>query len=501
MILRDHPCRDDKGRGHGALSRRTFLKETALGAAVTWAGSPAAWPAPAVARNRPPNLLFINVDQLSTCAMPQFGCTHVETPNLDRLARRGTSFELSHCADPLCSPSRACWFTGRAPTEHGMLFNDLGFRLRPDIPDLGGWLRRAGYETFHVGKWHIPGREVGSSFNVLHEGSTIGDHGDAATARACEALLRNRPAGGDPFFLVAGLMNPHDICEWVNVLIHWTKLDFQSPQRFPYPWIEGQLPPLSRNFNFDPHEPEFFVARVRRPQEHYTGTWCERMWRYYAWSYQRQVEMVDAAIGRILDALENSPHADNTLVVFSSDHGDAMGRHRLIHKMSLYDAAVRVPMIVAWPGQVAENRIDPTHLVSGFDLTPTLCDYAGTAPPPDMRGRSLRGLIEGRGSACRDYVVAHSFVVGRMVRSARYKYIAYQGDKTDQLFDMAGDPWETRNLAADPAAAGPLAEHRRMLAEWESQLKPLPQPPGGWLKQIFEARPKRKAKPGKGGTS
>ena len=143
---------------------------------------------------RPPNLLFINVDQLSLYADPAIRLHAGGDAEHRSLRARGTSFELSHCADPLCSPSRACWFTGRAPTEQGMLFNDLGFRLRPEFPDLGGWLRRAGYETFHVGKWHIPGREVGGSFNVLHEGSTIGDHGDAATARACEALLRNRPA-------------------------------------------------------------------------------------------------------------------------------------------------------------------------------------------------------------------------------------------------------------------------------------------------------------------
>ena len=217
------------------------------------------------------------------------------------------------------------------------------------------------------------------------------------------------------------------------------------------------------------------------------------MWQYYAWSYLRQLEMVDAALGRILDALDNSPHAGNTLVVFSSDHGDAQGRHRLIHKQSLYDPAVRVPLIVSWPGHIAENRVDRTHLVSGFDLAPTLCDYAGTPPPPDVRGRSLRAVIEGGNPAWRDYVVAHNYVVGRMVRSPRYKYIAYQGDQTEQLFDMADDPHETRNLALDPAAAGPLAEHRRMAAEWEGQLKPAAAPPGGWLSRILGAPSQTKA--------
>jgi choline-sulfatase len=140
---------------------------------------------------------------------------------------------------------------------------------------------------------------------------------------------------------------------------------------------------------------------------------------------------------------------------------------------------------------VAEGHVDRTHLVSGLDLAPTLCDYAGTPPPPDMRGLSLRGVIEGRGPSWREYVVAHSFVVGRMVRTARYKYIAYQGDTTDQLFDMLSDPWETRNLATEGSLAGPLAEHRRMLAQWESRLKPAPEPPGGWLQQIANGGPRK----------
>jgi choline-sulfatase len=497
MILRTNSPPPDNGPRPAPLSRRAFLREAALASAVTLSAAPAAWPAPAVARRQPPNLLFINVDQLSLFAVPQFGCTQVQTPHIDRLARRGTSFEQSHCADPLCSPSRSCWFTGRAPTEHGVLFNDDAFRLRAEIPDLGAWLRNAGYDPFYAGKWHIPGRDLGGSFQVLHEGSTIGAHGDTATARACETLLRNR-SGRSPFFLVAGLMNPHDICEWVNVAWHWPGLNGKSPEPFPYPQLEGQLPPLPANFHYDSREPEFFVSRVRGGQKNFLAAWSDAVWRYYIWSYYRQVEMVDAAIGRILDALDDSPHAANTLVVFSSDHGDAMGRHRLVHKLSLYDAAVRVPLVVAWPGEVAENHVDRTHLVSGLDLAPTLCDYAGTAPPPDMRGLSLRGVIEGRGPAWREYVVAHSFVVGRMVRTARYKYIAYQGDATDQLFDMLSDPWETRNLATQRSLAGPLAEHRRMLAQWESRLKPVPEPPGGWLQQIanggLKKSPRKKAK-------
>ena len=152
-----------------------------------------------------------------------------------------------------------------------------------------------------------------------------------------------------------------------------------------------------------------------RADEKFCKTWSDTVWHYYVWSYHRQVEMVDASIGRILDALENSPHADNTLIVFTSDHGDGMAHHRLFHKLSFYDGSLRVPLIVSWPGQVAENHVDRTHLASGFDLTPTLCDYAGTAPPPEQRGLSLRPVIKGRNPSWRDYVVAHNYVIGRMV--------------------------------------------------------------------------------------
>ena len=467
-----------------SISRRSFLKTTALGAAAAAAGS-TAWAVPAISRQRPPNLLFINVDQLSVNALPQFSCQQVQTPNLDRLAQRGTSFQLSHCADPLCSPSRATWFTGRAPTEHGMLFNDRGFTLHPSIPDLGAWLRDGGYDTYYAGKWHVLGRDLGGSFKVLHEACPVGEHSDAALSRACEGFFEHRPASAAPFFLVAALMNPHDICGWIG-------LNYKLLPEFPYPEIEAQLPPLPPNFNFDTREPEFFIAHTRNSVLHHSAQWSETTWRYYAWSYYRQVEMVDASIGRILDALENSPHADNTVVVFTSDHGDAIGCHRLTTKLSFYQNSVGVPMIVSWPGQVPENHVDYTHLVSGFDLTPTLCDYAGKAPPPDQRGLSLRPVLENRAASWRDYVVAHNYVIGRMVRSARYKYIAYQGDKTDQLFDLANDPWETKNLSGDAAHTGPLVDHRRMLVEWESRLKPLPEPPGGWMRQLEAPTKKNK---------
>jgi len=468
--------------GPYAVSRRHFLKQTAAGAAAALAGPLLTRSAPAILHKRPPNLLFLNVDQLRLSAIGRYGCQYAQTPHLDRLIQRGTSFRLSHSADPICCPARAAWMTGRAPIENGVASNNQALKLRAEMPDLGAWLRNAGYETFYVGKWHVTGREVSDSFTVLNEGHPAGEQGDWGVSRACEALLRNRPAT-KPLFLGVGLMNPHDICQFGH-----------PPQHVTYPQIETQLPPLPPNFAFDPREPEYFIANLRRSQYARTRTWTQDSWRMYAWTYYRYVEMIDAHIGRILDALENSDYADNTLLVFSSDHGEAAGCHGLITKNYLYDEAVRVPMVVSFPGQVAANCLDEKNLVSGLDLAPTLCDYAGIAPPPDMRGLSLRPVLEARNAPRRDHVIAHSAIVGRMVRTARYKYIAYQGDKTDQLFDMLSDPLELRNVSAESAYAGTMADHRQMLADWEAQLKPAPTPPGGWVEKAQRRKPQSKRK-------
>jgi choline-sulfatase len=142
----------------------------------------------------------------------------------------------------------------------------------------------------------------------------------------------------------------------------------------------------------------------------------------------------------------------------------------MVGKSFLYDEAAKVPLLLGWPGQLPEGARDTAHLTSGADVVPTVCDYAGVPAPSHMRGRSLRPLLEGDSGPWRDFVVAETSVTGRMVRTRNYKYIAYKDDPVDQLFDMQSDPWETRNLASDPAHAGSVREHRRLLAEWEDSL-------------------------------
>ncbi len=172
------------------------------------------------------------------------------------------------------------------------------------------------------------------------------------------------------------------------------------------------------------------------------------------------------------NALESSGRVEDTLVVFSSDHGEGMGMHQTVLKSFLYDEAARVPLMASWPGHVEEGRRDRVRLVSGLDVLPTLCDFAGIPAPPKMRGRSLRPLLEGRNVEWREFVVSESATTGRMLRTAGHKLIRYEGDETSQLFDMKADTGETKNLALDSRHGALLRDLQRELAAWEGRLEP-----------------------------
>lgn len=428
-----------------------------------------------------PNLLLVLTDQQALDTIAAGGCAHVRTPALDSLWRQGVGFTESYCANPLCSPARSAILTGRMPSETGVFGNDLP--IRSSIPNLGQWFfREADYETVYVGKWHIPGLHTYHipGFRVLACGlDHRGDVSDALVSRACEAFLLNRVAT-NPFLMVASLLQPHDICDWLP-------LNVVCKGALPVPDLAPELPDLPPNFGYDPREPQGLRNMREGWLEATFGGWGEADWRHYLWSYYRLVEMVDAEIGRVLSALERSPYADNTLILFTSDHGEGMAQHRLARKRTMYEAVVKVPLIACWPGHVREGVTDGEHLVSGIDIMPTLCDYAGVAPPAGTVGSSLRPLLEGRGAEWRSFVVMEigeqlKTVKARALRTRRHKYVTYRDDPVEQLFDLETDPGEMHNRATDPGAAGILEAHRRMLRAWEDRLDPAPGVPysGYW---------------------
>ena len=348
-----------------------------------------------------PNILFINTDQQTWDAFSAFGNKWVKTPNMDRIRRNGACFTRSYSTDPVCCPARASWATGLYSSETGVPFN--GGCLHPQIPDIGQQLREAGYNAYHCGKWHVPGRDPARSFRTLYFGAErIGAGGaeyhDAVSTHACLDFLTSYD-DSKPFYLQIGYVNPHDICEYGHN--HEEK---EVPDPVEQGILrEGELPPLPLNHHYD--EFETMIQRViRRDDEalvHWpilrrARAWSELQWRQLAWNLYRFVEKVDGEIGLILDALAAGPFRDNTVVIFTIDHGEAAGRHQMFQKFTLYEESVRTPLIVASLGDgldLAKGLEDADHMVSGVDLHATVCDYAGFDPPERTHGSSVRALF------------------------------------------------------------------------------------------------------------
>lgn len=420
--------------------------------------------APVQSKSRRPNLLFIHTDQQHFQALSGLGCKELHTPNMDKLMKRGVTFTNSYSANPVCCPERSCWYTGRASSENGMLTNN--HKLNPDIPDLGQWFRENGYESFYSGKWHIPGRNPNASFNCLTaDPSGQGQHQDSVVARSAQGFLRNYN-GDKPFFLSLGFLQPHDCC-------YWSFTHAADPGKLPFPITERDLPELPKNYASTQLEAKVAAAHLQGIHNATKG-WSDLHWRLYMHDYYRMVEEVDAELGRVLEALDDSKFASNTLIVFTADHGDGLARRKLIQKWWLYDEAVRVPMIISAPGS-SEARIDRSHVVSGLDVAPTLCEYAGIPIIPKARGRSLKPLVEGRPRQWREFVVSDANITGRMVRTPEYKLITYKNDPVVQLFDMRSDPWEMHNIAREAKHADTVAALQRGLAEYEGRLEPAAQ--------------------------
>jgi len=280
-----------------------------------------------------------------------------------------------------------------------------------------------------------------------------------------------------PFLLSVSLHNPHDICYWVM-----DKLPPGHPARAEFDTSAEKLPPLPRNHVPSADEPEF-IQRCRLRQYYgdentYTKQWDELRWRRYLYAYHRMTERADRSLGLVLDALSRQGLDDNTLVVFTSDHGEGMGAHRWVVKLMIWQEVLSVPMIWRWPGRIPANRTDQRSLVSGADIAPTLCDLAGIQAPKLVHGESLQRALLKKQPLARESLFAQlapdtkdHAMQGRSVRSSRYKYVQFSsGANSELFFDLEADPGETRNLAGNPAHASKLRKHREMLAEWHGRV-------------------------------
>ena len=411
-----------------------------------------------------PNILFVSTDQQAWNTLSVLGNKYLNTPHLDKLARKGVTFSNCYSPNPVCSPTRASWITGLATSEHGVIKN--GLSIVPGLRTVGHALREQGYETVFAGKLHVGipksyGEKIVGFDKVLCEGiGGKGTLGDQVVSSVSAAYLQNRDRD-KPFFLSVNFLQPHDICNWISRHKRHQKDNHLDT-------FKEKLPPLPDNFDFKLVEPvKMKVPRV-------TG-WSELDWRYYLWSYYRMVEEVDAEIGRVLNALDDCGDTENTVIVFNSDHGEGGAHHGSVTKNYLYDEACRVPMIISYPKELKTGIIDHKTLISGLDVVPTVCDFAGAKSPANCSGKSIRTLAAKGDSNFRDYLVSEvSADKGRMVRSRDYKLIAFRGDANILFFDMKNDPGETVNLASNKKYETLINQHFNMLKEWEADLVKAP---------------------------
>ncbi len=432
------------------------------------------------AETKKPNILFIIVDQQHAEMLSCAGNPNLKTPAMDSLAASGARFSLSYCADPVCVPSRYSMMTGTMPSRVRMETNEDSnkSKVSPALLQntMGQIFSKAGYETIYGGKAHFPMSIEAAGFKQYDRKNEADLAGKGLTKNSVKFI---RQPHDKPFLMVSSFINPHDIC-----FMAITSAKKPGTITGPKPLMEAMkmpagvtredffgkiCPPLPTNYAIPLGEPEAILAADQRGfRVHARNEWSEEQWRMHRWTYARLTETVDTEIGEVLKALKETGLDENTLVVFTSDHGDMDASHRLEHKSVLYDEASRVPFIVSWKGVTKAGLIDKEHLVStGLDIIPTLCDFAGIPLPTELKGRSVRALAEGRTPASWRETIVTENGGSRMLRSARYKYVVYAtGKRNEMLTDMKEDPGEMKNLALDPAFASVLTEHRRLLKEW-----------------------------------
>ena len=436
-------------------------------AAVPAVNVPAAAP-------RPPNFLFIYTDDQRWDALgvvqreqgERGRFPWLQTPNLDRLAAAGIRFRNAFVVNSLCSPSRATLLTGQYSHANGVVNNQVPHPAgNLSLPAL---LRPAGYTSAYVGKWHHgkeSGKRPGFDFSASYVGQgvyfdcpfeidgvatpTTGFVDDAATDYAARFIRDHR---ADPFLVILGFKTCHR--PFLPPPRHEQTYDGERARRTPNLDI---LPPY-KTASAD-------RGRVADAEDATVSTNLGMF---------RGITAIDDNVGRLLDLLDELGLADDTVVCFSSDNGFYLGEHRLGDKRSAYDEAMRVPLLVRYPRLAVAGRTED-RMVLNIDTAPTFLDLAGLPVPAAMHGRSWRPLLEGAGDVpwrksffyCYFFERNFATPTTTALRTADAKLIVYPGHADwTEVFDLAADPYETRNLAADPAHA----ELRRSLeAAYEEQ--------------------------------
>ena len=447
------------------------------------------WPYPPTQLNggRMPNILWICPDMQRFDTIEGLNNNYIHTPNLRKLMSESVTLTHTYVQNPVCSPSRASFLTGRYPHTTGL--RALGQRIRPDEHVVTRILSDSGYACGLSGKLHLSPTFGGRLEDRIDDGYAVFDwshdisdtwpghnmwrvwlrengvkwpepppglHGQAwgvpidpkytqtawCSDRAIQFIRGQRQF--NPWLMSVNIYQPHaPYWPTEEYLSHYNPADIPSPN-----YHEGELKnkPIYQQ-----------IAHRRADGEHgrFSGRASDLDHRKMKAAYYAMIEQVDTEVGRMMHALEETGQAENTIVIYMSDHGEMLGDHGLLQKGPyFYEGAIRVPMIIRWPGKYkAGLRSDA--LVEMVDLAPTLLEAAGIAIPERMQGRSLTPLLTGQTTTHRDSIYCEFFdslqilnppPMAVCVRNERYKIVYYQKLNIGELYDLEKDPGETYNL-------------------------------------------------------
>jgi arylsulfatase A-like enzyme len=455
-----------------------------------------------------PNIIFIITDQQRYDTIAALGFDHVDTPNLDRLVREGVTFTGTHVTAASCAPARASLFKGYYPHTTGILKNADQWRR--------SWielLNAAGYHCTNVGKMHTWPFETDLGFDERYvvenkdrylEGRYYFDEWDKALRfrgliKQQRELYRkwpdyrerlgafewNLPEDSHPDVFV-GDMAVDWIKNYPKTEPLFLQIGFPGPHppydpvpRYAEPYLQKDLPLLEvTQEELDGQPPAFKAMRIHNAEVdhdsvvHLLEPTAEQRHRQRAY-YLANVTMIDEKVGQIIEALQSSGYLENSVVIFTSDHGDCLTDHGHSQKWTMYEQITHVPMIVWAPGRFKGGRtID--GLCQQMDIGPTILELAGVEVPHTLEAKTVLPALRGEQWSGRDYVFAEQardailtdteFMT--MVRSRDWKLVHFLDEPHGQLFDLAGDPDETQNLWDDPAAAEKKQEMLAVLREW-----------------------------------
>ncbi len=458
-------------------SRRDFLSAVGLGTGALTLSNCAGSQRRTAAEDGPVNVLVLLTDDQRFSAVDALFNPHVRTPNMDRLVRGGTAFTNAHImgsmSGAVCMPSRAMLVSGRN-LYHLSGKGETIPEAHVTFPEL---LRSNGYTTFGTGKWHNGAAAYARSFSCgeniffggmsdhlkvpVHDFDPAGKYprekryiadGFSSNLFSDSAIrFLNGYTGDAPFCLYLSFTAPHDPRmapkEYADL---YPPEKVKLPKNFMplHPFDNGEL--IIRDEKLAP-----FPRTPENTREQIAG--------YYA-----MVTHVDAQIGRVLQALEETGQADNTLIVFGGDNGLAVGQHGLMGKQNMYEHSVRVPLVLNGPGIPKGKTCDALCYL--HDIYPTVCELSRLAVPGTVESRSLVPLLTGEKGTARESLYCAYKDIQRMVCDDRWKLILYnvEGERTMQLFDLKKDPWEMKNLAEVPRHAGQIRRLHRELLGWMS---------------------------------